>query len=549
MPTNSAAWMLGPKQQLQVKEAPYPKPRSDEFVVRNRAIAINPIGWTLQSQGSATAFGWIKYMAAGYEVISKSSPRNFDLLKSLGASEVFDYNDPKVVDDVIMAMKGKTSVGPLNAGENSMFRCLDVLGRCQGDKHMAMATYPVPSHPKRFTLLQTIYCFVTSTTSIAVNYKLRGITTSFVWGSVVHSPMGEAVYAKFLPDALANGKFRAAPKPVVVGERLEAIQNAIDLQKKGISAGKVVHQHILSTLEPTSEALPFLSSPALEAQPTSTMPLTLVHTYAADARQTRYLLRNTDDGSISWGHSYDPVSEIKSTPPEDLDRCGNLDPDAFCTKRTTSMTPYHGPLESPLIFIKHHNFIRYDRFEDPTMQTHIKATQEREIWAAEKYRSAPHPNICEYKGVITDTEDRVIATVYRRYDTDLFNLIENSPFLDILASQPSNVWPPVPSPDYIMSAIHFGIRHIHSLGLVHCDIRPGNIFIDTHPMQVVIGDFDGTNTPGNQLQGRFAQGAASHTQGGVVDASIDVGCFEDMVKWLEDCRKRKLARAARVASG
>ncbi|KAF2443143.1 GroES-like protein [Karstenula rhodostoma CBS 690.94] len=363
MPTNSAAWMLGPKQRLQVREAPYPKPGPGEVVVRNRAVAINPIDWILQTQGTAMAFGWIKYpfvfgndvagevvhvgeqvarlkigdrvtgqahsveksfnnsayggfqqytillerntttipktmsfesatvlplafataaaglfekdqlnleypqldanptgktllvwggstsvglsaiqlaVAAGYEVISTASPRNFDLLKSLGANEVYNYNDPKVVDDVVTAMKGKTSAGALAIGENSMFRCLDVLSRCKGDKHMAMATYPVPSQPKRFAMLQTIYYFVTSMISITVKSKLRRIATSFVWGSVAHSPVGEAVYANFLPAALTNGKFRAAPEPVVAGEGLEAIQGAIELQKKGVSARKVV---------------------------------------------------------------------------------------------------------------------------------------------------------------------------------------------------------------------------------------------------------------------------------------------------------------------
>ncbi|KAK7182440.1 hypothetical protein PSPO01_11438 [Paraphaeosphaeria sporulosa] len=68
-------------------------------------------------------------------------------------------------------------------------------------------------------------------------------------------------------------------------------------------------------------------------------------------------------------------------------------------------------------------------------------------------------------------------------------------------------------------------------------------------MQVVLGDFDGTNTPGNQLHDRFAQEAANHARGSVVDAGIDVGCFGDIVKWLEDCKKRRLATAARVVSG
>lgn len=38
--------------------------------------------------------------ASGFKVVTTSSPRNFDLLKSLGATAVFDYHDPSVVDKV-----------------------------------------------------------------------------------------------------------------------------------------------------------------------------------------------------------------------------------------------------------------------------------------------------------------------------------------------------------------------------------------------------------------------------------------------------------------
>ncbi|KAF1964284.1 GroES-like protein [Bimuria novae-zelandiae CBS 107.79] len=353
--------MLGPKQKLQVKEAPYPLPGPGEVVVRNRAVAINPIDWIQQDQGTAFAFGWIKYpfifgndvagelvvigdqvtrlrvgdrvtgqahavdkhfnnaaygafqlytilldrntseipgsvsleavsvhplalttaaaglfekdqlkldypqlkpkptgktllvwggstsvgcnaiqlsVAAGYEVISTSSPRNFGMLKSLRASEVFDYNDRNVIDKIANAMKGRISAGAFAIGENSTFRCLDMLSRCKGKKHIAMATYPVPAHPKN--ALHTVFSFVSAMISITISSKLRGITTSFIWGSVAHSPVGEAVYANFLPEALANDKFRPALEPVVVGEGLEAIQGALDIQKKGVSARKVV---------------------------------------------------------------------------------------------------------------------------------------------------------------------------------------------------------------------------------------------------------------------------------------------------------------------
>ncbi|OJT07052.1 Protein TOXD [Trametes pubescens] len=45
--------------------------------------------------------------ASGFKVVTTSSPRNFDLLRSLGATAVFDYRDPAVVDKV-KAVTGDT---------------------------------------------------------------------------------------------------------------------------------------------------------------------------------------------------------------------------------------------------------------------------------------------------------------------------------------------------------------------------------------------------------------------------------------------------------
>lgn len=202
-----------------------------------------PAGKTVLIWGGSTSVGLsaIQFaVAAGYKVISTSSPRNFGLLKSLGASEIFDYSDPTVVNKIVKAMEGKTAAGALAIGDNSALQCLDVLGSCKGSKHVAMATFPVPQQPTRFAMLQIIFCFVTSMISITIKSKLRGIKTSFVWGSLAYSPVGDAVYVDFLPKALANGKFKAAPEPVVVGEGLEAIQAALGVQKKGVSARKVV---------------------------------------------------------------------------------------------------------------------------------------------------------------------------------------------------------------------------------------------------------------------------------------------------------------------
>jgi NADPH:quinone reductase-like Zn-dependent oxidoreductase len=355
--------MPAPKQRLQVKEAPYPVPGPDEVVVKTGAVAINPIDWIMQDQGTSLMFGWIKYpfifghdvagevvqvgnkvtrfqvgdrvmgqglstdskinsashgafqcytvlverntcpipdslsfeaasviplglatasaglfeegqlglqhprlgaeptgkivlvwggstsvgcnaiqlaAAAGYEVFATCSPNNFHLLLSLGASKVFDYKDPTVVTQIVKAMAGKESVGAMAIGEKSIFFCLDVLRNCRGRKHIAIATFPIPSQPKRFALLQILYGFITSMISITVKSTLWGVKTSIIYGSVAYSPVGDAVYVSFLPGALASGKFRATPEPLVMGHGLEAIQEALESQRRGVSAKKVV---------------------------------------------------------------------------------------------------------------------------------------------------------------------------------------------------------------------------------------------------------------------------------------------------------------------
>lgn len=55
-----------------------------------------------------------------------------------------------------------------------------------------------------------------------------------------HEHIGEYIWATFLPQALANRSFQAKPNPYVVGHGIENMQHAFDIQKKGVSAKKVV---------------------------------------------------------------------------------------------------------------------------------------------------------------------------------------------------------------------------------------------------------------------------------------------------------------------
>ncbi|KAK9385165.1 hypothetical protein V1515DRAFT_609100 [Lipomyces mesembrius] len=45
---------------------------------------------------------------AGYEIITILSPKNFEYVRKLGASQIFEYKRETVIDDMVGVVKGKT---------------------------------------------------------------------------------------------------------------------------------------------------------------------------------------------------------------------------------------------------------------------------------------------------------------------------------------------------------------------------------------------------------------------------------------------------------
>jgi hypothetical protein len=48
------------------------------------------------------------------------------------------------------------------------------------------------------------------------------------------------VWGKYIPQALAAGKFQAKPDPLLIEGGLEMVQEGLDILRKGVSAKKVV---------------------------------------------------------------------------------------------------------------------------------------------------------------------------------------------------------------------------------------------------------------------------------------------------------------------
>ena len=60
MPTNAAAWLTAAKTKLEVRSAPYTAPVKKELVIKNGAVAINPVDWMKAGPMNAMIFSWIK---------------------------------------------------------------------------------------------------------------------------------------------------------------------------------------------------------------------------------------------------------------------------------------------------------------------------------------------------------------------------------------------------------------------------------------------------------------------------------------------------------
>jgi NADPH:quinone reductase-like Zn-dependent oxidoreductase len=219
--------------------------QKDQLALSLPTLSPTPTGKFLIVWGGSTSVGCNAIqlaVASGLQVIATSSPRNFDLCRSLGASYAFDYNSKTVVQDMVAALGDKILHGAMTIGEGGAEACYAVMSRVNCDKKfVSMVSYPLPSPPpERFEILQTVVYFVSWNVRWWIKTKVRGIGSKFVFGSsMAYNDTSKALFERYLPGALARGKFVAAPESQVVGHGLGRVQEAFDVQKS-VSAKKIV---------------------------------------------------------------------------------------------------------------------------------------------------------------------------------------------------------------------------------------------------------------------------------------------------------------------
>ena len=224
--------------------------QSDHLGLRHPGANAAPTGQTVLVWGGSTSVGSNAIQlaaAAGYEVITTCSPRIFEYVKSLGAESAFDYHDPAVVRHITTAFTGRTLAGAIAIGTTSADACIRIVAKCSGNRFVSIATPPVSfaglaqEDRRRFATARTIFGLVTSNIGLQTRARPRGIGLKYIFGtSLKKNEVSTAIYGDFLPAALADGSYAAAPQPRVIGHGLQHLQEALDVQRRGVSATKVV---------------------------------------------------------------------------------------------------------------------------------------------------------------------------------------------------------------------------------------------------------------------------------------------------------------------
>ncbi|CAA9958234.1 Serine/threonine kinase [Pyrenophora teres f. maculata] len=172
------------------------------------------------------------------------------------------------------------------------------------------------------------------------------------------------------------------------------------------------------------------------------------------------------------------------------------------------------------LFLKEANMLRYANLLFGGL-VRIKDIVLREIKTCEILRRHPHPNICRYKGVDYNKHLEVTGLVFDRYDANLRDFVLNQHLFDV-GRCIQDIWE--------------GIAHMHSLGLVHCDIKPCNILVDIAAQRFVIGDFDSTHKNGAPLEIKWGTEGWTPRVGqtdGRAAVEIDLYAFDMLKAWIK----------------
>jgi NADPH:quinone reductase-like Zn-dependent oxidoreductase len=195
-------------------------PPGQGFGLQLPSLDPKPSGKTVVVWGASSSCGTLILQlarAAGIKAIAVASGHNHELCKSCGAVDALDYRKDSIVSDVVKSVEsvGGEFVGIIDCvsvEDQSLKFCIPVLEQLSGGELGILLPH---AHPK-----------------VPENVKLTKI---FGVNDITH-----AFWKDYITPALKQGRLMCTPEPLVVGDGLESFQEALDVQRKGVSAKKVV---------------------------------------------------------------------------------------------------------------------------------------------------------------------------------------------------------------------------------------------------------------------------------------------------------------------
>ncbi len=176
--------------------------------------------------GGSSAVGTAAVQIAvslGFKVFAVCSPHHFDYVKSLGATEVFDYNDSAVVKDIVSAVKSagvkiKYAYDCISKS-GSLPHAVAILEEFGGGKLAITLPWPEDiKKPEKVTI------------SNAAAFRIVTDQKDF----------GKWLFNDWLENSLAEKRYVPSPEIEKVEGGLDSIQKAIDHHGKGVSGKKIV---------------------------------------------------------------------------------------------------------------------------------------------------------------------------------------------------------------------------------------------------------------------------------------------------------------------
>ncbi|KFZ23608.1 hypothetical protein V502_01915 [Pseudogymnoascus sp. VKM F-4520 (FW-2644)] len=186
--------------------------------------------------GGATSVGTMAIQLlklSGYRPIATCSPKNFDLVRSYGADNVFDYNAPDVAESIKAYTKNTLNYAlDIITEVKTMKHCYGAIGRA-GGKYTCLEKYPEHLHTRK-----------TVTPDLVMGISILGkrIALDHGYGSDENLELREfgVEWYVTLQQLIGEGKLRPHPIKVLPGGFHGILDGLSLLKSRTISAQKLV---------------------------------------------------------------------------------------------------------------------------------------------------------------------------------------------------------------------------------------------------------------------------------------------------------------------